>query len=187
MSDPTTEMLSLRLEELLRSHEIDASIFAPFVIARLRGKFEDSEAVLLVRIGEVDASDERALQVLIQWEPGSAFAQPVAVQERVLTEWAALGVACLLLPGLLNVWITSVAVEGESFDDRVSDGSNEWGLEVSGTMTEYDGVLRGRLGLKIRQLQSNPSGMVGYVVVVAFVRREALIAVPDSENPEEAR
>jgi hypothetical protein len=104
-----------------------------------------------------------------------------------LTEWAALGVACVLLPALLNVRIASVAVEGESFDYRVSDGSTEWGLEVSGTMTEDDGELRERLRLKIRQLQSNPYGMMGYVVVAAFVRREALIAIPDGENHEEAR
>jgi hypothetical protein len=59
--------------------------------------------------------------------------------------------------------------------------------ENIGTMTEDEGELRERLRLKIRQLQSNPYGMMGYVVVAAIVRREALIAVSARENPEESR
>jgi hypothetical protein len=106
------------------------------------------------------------------------------VQERVLTEWAALGLTCVLLPELLGVRIVSVAVEGERFDYRVSDGVTEWGLEISGTMTEDEGELRERLRLKIRQLHDNPYGILGYVVVLAFVRREALISLPESPNEE---
>ena len=44
------------------------------------------------------------------------------------------------------------------------------------------GELRERLRLKIRQRQDNPYGIMGYVVVAAFVRREALIALPDTVN-----
>lgn len=52
-------------------------------------------------------------------------------------------------------------------------------------MTEAAGELRERLRLKIRQLNDNPYGMMGYVVVVGFVRQEALIALPDRGDREE--
>jgi hypothetical protein len=86
---------------------------------------------------------------------------------------------------LLGVRIVSVAVAGESFDCRVSDGVAEWGLEISGTMTEDEGELRERMRLKLRQLHDNPYGIMGYVVVVAFVRREALISLPERAKLEE--
>jgi len=185
MSDEANQRLDIRLEEALRLHEIDASVFAPFVIARLRTRPDGTETELAVRLKEVSAREERSITVRLQWDAQSAFTQPVAVQERVLTEWAALGIACVLLPALLGVRIVSVAVEGERFDYLVSDGIAEWGLEISGTMTEDEGDLQERLRLKMRQLQDNPYGMMGYVVVAAFVRREVLISLPDRANPEE--
>lgn len=187
MSDPINERLVLRLEEALRLHAIDATVFAPFVIARLRAAAEDTETELLVRMKEENAPQERFQRVRLQWDPGSAFLNLPAVQERVLTEWAALGLACALLPQLLGVRIVSVAVEGERFDYRVSDGVTEWGLEISGMMTEDEGEVRERLRLKIRQLHDNPYGMPGYVVVAAFVRRETLISLPDRPNGERAQ
>jgi hypothetical protein len=95
-------------------------------------------------------------------------------------------VACVLLPALLGVRIVSVALDGDRFDYRVSDGGTEWGLEVSGTMTEDEGELLDRLRLKLRQLHDNPYGILGYVVVAAFVRREALISLPDNAQKEVA-
>ncbi len=184
MSDPTNEMPLLQMEEALRLHAIDASVFAPFVIARVRTAPEDTEAILQVRMKEESISEERSFPVRLLWDPGSAFTQPAAVQERVLTEWAALGLACVLLPQLLGLQIVSVAVEGESIDYRVSEGVAKWGLEISGTMTENEAELRERMRLKIRQLHDNPYGILGYVVVAAFVRREALISLPDRANVE---
>lgn len=185
MSDPPNQPLVLQLEETLRLHAIDASIFAPFVIARLRSDSEETHREIVVHLQEMSSPEERSINVSLQWEASSAFTLPVAVQERVLTEWAALGVACVLLPALCGVPIVSVAAEGERFDYRVSDGGIEWGLEISGTMTEEAGELRERLRLKIRQLNDNPYGMMGYVVVVGFVRQEALIALPDGVDREE--
>lgn len=185
MSDPLNQPLVLRLEETLRLHAIDASIFAPFVIARLRSHPDETHQEIIVHLQEMNSPEERSINVRLHWEASSAFTLPIAGQERVLTEWAALGVACVLLPALCGVRIVSVAAEGERFDYRVSDGITEWGLEISGTMTEESGELRERLRLKIRQLNDNPYGMMGYVVVVGFVRREALIALPDGGEREE--
>ena len=155
MPDTTDEMPLLRLEESLLRHEIDTSVFAPFVIARLRGAPDDIEAVIQKHLIEASTHKERSVRVRLQWEPHSAFTRPVAIQERVLTEWAALGLTCVLLPELLGLRIVSVAVEGESFDYRVSDGITIWGLEISGTMTEDRGELRERLRLKIRGSWTN--------------------------------
>jgi hypothetical protein len=44
------------------------------------------------------AREERAVHVRLHWDNRNAFTLPAAVNERVLTEWAALGVACVLLP-----------------------------------------------------------------------------------------
>ncbi len=99
-----------------------------------------------------------------------------------MTEWAALGVACALLPALTGLRVLSVALEGERFDYRIGDGQTEWGLEVSGTLTEDGREFRERLRIKLRQLHDNPYGIGGYAVVVGFVRQEVLISVPDEET-----
>lgn len=101
--------------------------------------------------------------------------------------WAAIGVACALLPALAGLRIVSVALGGERFDYRVSDGAEEWGLEVSGSMTEDEGELRERLRLKIRQLHDNPYGILGYAVVVGLVQRVALISMPAGTSVEERK
>src|ERR1700760_3021381 len=106
-NEPELHLLSL--EECLRLHAIDAGIFAPFVIARLSSTSESHFAELWVRIKEESSRAEQSLRVRILWNPESRFALPVAVQERTLTEWAALGVACTLLPALTGMRILAVA------------------------------------------------------------------------------
>ena len=93
-----------------------------------------------------------------------------------MTEWGALGVACALLPALLELRVLSVAIEGERFDYRVGNERGEWGLEISGTLSESVDDLRERHRLKIRQLRENPAGLSGYTVVVGFTRHEVLIS-----------
>jgi hypothetical protein len=184
MEDNEQEAYLLRLEECLRLHAIDATIFIPFVIERLSSESGNHSAELWVRLKMESAREERTVRVRVLWDAQSGFTLPAAVQERVLTEWAALGVACALLPALTGMRVLSVALEGERFDYRVGNGVTEWGLEVSGTLTEDEGELRERLRLKIRQLHDNPFDMMGYVVVVGFVRREVLISLPDVAMPQ---
>ncbi|HUG93746.1 MAG TPA: hypothetical protein VML55_23150 [Planctomycetaceae bacterium] len=61
--------------------------------------------------------------------------------------------------------ITQVARAGDRFDYWVSDGSREYGLEVTGTLTAD---LESRHGAKVRQLRMNPFGMDGYVVAASL-------------------
>ena len=69
--------------------------------------------------------------------------------------------------------VRQVAGDGDRFDYWVDDGRYEHGLEVSGT-TRDD--LETRQRAKVRQWRDNPYGVDGYVVVVGFATREAIIS-----------
>ena len=59
-------------------------------------------------------------------------------------------------------------------------------MEISGTLSENMNELRERQRLKIRQLRENPEHLSGYVIVVGFTLREALMSfhIPHREaNP----
>jgi hypothetical protein len=55
----------------------------------------------------------------------------------------------------------------------VTDGRWQYGLEVSGTMTEE---LEARHREKIRQLRDNPYGLDGYVMTVGFTPRTVILS-----------
>ena len=173
--DIAASTISVSLEESLQLHAVGAEIFAPFVIERLGAGGGAFSAELVVTI--VDLSGQtREQAVRLTWQPQSTPAKPLAVQERVRTEWAALGVACALLPVLLGMRVLSVAIEGERFDYRIGNDIGEWGLEVSGTLSESASELRERRQLKELQLRENPARLSGYVVVVGFTLREVSIS-----------
>jgi hypothetical protein len=64
-----------------------------------------------------------------------------------------------------------VAAEGDRFDYWVDDGQREYGLEVSGTLTDD---VEARHRVKVRQLLENPFGVDGFVVVVGLANRRAI-------------
>ena len=69
-----------------------------------------------------------------------------------------------------NLKDRDVAREGDRFDYWVGDENQEWGMEVSGTLSES---LEERQAEKISQLLSNPYGVDGFVIVVRFASQEA--------------
>jgi hypothetical protein len=87
------------------------------------------------------------------------------VSERTITEWAALGLACVVLARYTSVRVQQVAGDGDRFDFWVSDGEREYGLEVSGTITDE---VETRHRSKVRQWRENPYGVDGYVIVAGF-------------------
>ena len=182
MNETPTPNLALNLEDNLRGHEIGAEIFAPFVIERFGTGDSVAFADLSVTLTDAEGQAQNR-NVRLIWNPQSAATKPFAVQERVRTEWGALGVACALMPSLLGLRVLSVAIEGERFDYRVGDGIGEWGMEISGTLSESVTDLQERQRLKIRQLRENPVLLSGYVVVVGFTLREVRISfhVPHRE------
>ncbi len=175
----------IALEENLRLHPIGAEIFAPFVIERLGAGSGASSAELSITITDEHGQGQNKI-VHLTWQAQSASVKPLAVQERVRTEWGALGIACALIPALLGLHVLSVALEGERFDYRIGNDMGEWGLEISGTLSESGDDLRERHRLKIRQLRENPARLSGYVIVVGFTLREVLISF-HLPYPEETR
>jgi hypothetical protein len=161
------------LEDALDAQYIAASLFLPFVIERLRiGRSDTTEALLSIELALADRAEQRRLRVV--WDNSRAFAAPPGVQEHTITEWAALGIACALLHTYCDgVRISSVAQEGDRFDYWISDGVQEFGLEVSGTISGDVGT---RHRAKVRQLRDNPFGVDGYVAIADFALRRAILS-----------
>jgi len=162
-----------RLEGSAQDHPVAISMFVPFAITRLRRAPENTETMLRVRlrgIGE-PAQSERTLR--LSWGAESASTLPLAVQQNVVTEWAALALSCVVLSQYTAMRIRAVALQGDRFDYWVTDGSRDYGLEVSGTMEED---IEGRHREKVRQLLANPYRADGYVTAVRFASAEVLFS-----------
>lgn len=162
-----------RLEQSVAIHRVGVEVFLPFAAFRLWGPEPRYEALLTVRLRDIRRAGEEQRCLRLSWPPSCEFPRPPAVQETVITEWAALAVACAVLPLYTGLWIRSVATPGNSFDYWISDGRWQFGLEASGTMMED---LEARHREKVRQLRGNPYGVDGYVVTVDFPSRAVILS-----------
>jgi hypothetical protein len=170
------------LEDIGSEHLIDASVFVPFAIVRLRGHVDSSEAALRVELRDLFDFDDQVRTVRIIWSGDSIPTDPLAVPDRAITEWAACGVACMLVPAYTPLRILSVAAYGDRFDYWLNDGQKDYGLEISGTVA---GELEPRHRVKVNQLLANPYGIDGYVAVVAFETKTAIFSFHPSQEPAE--
>ena len=161
------------LENIAEDNPIRAEIFLPFTIARLREAETAWEAELSVQLRDTGDDSESQRRLHLMWSEGSAPVEPLSVQERMVTEWAAAGIACVLVPLYARMRVLQVAQAGDRFDYWVGDGEQEYALEVSGTIRES---LVGRHTAKVRQLQENPYRIDGYVAVTRFATREAIFS-----------
>ncbi len=161
-----------RLEDIAERHRVSTALFVPLVVERLRPRVGLTECLLTV---ELRGFEERpqTRQLRLHWSEASSLPKPPGLQENTLTEWAALGIACVVLPLYARLSIRSVAVPGNSFDYWVTDGRWQYGLEVSGTMTED---VEPRHREKVRQLRANPYGVDGFAVTVGFPTREVIFS-----------
>jgi hypothetical protein len=162
-----------RLEGIAHDHPVGAAVFLPFAVMRLRGDTDATEATLAVKLRDVGGTGETARMLRLSWSAESVPERPPAVQERTVTEWAACGVACAVVWLYAGLTVREVTVVGDRFDYWVSDDEQEYGLEVSGTMTED---IETRHEAKIQQLRENPYGVDGYVVIVGFATREVIFS-----------
>jgi hypothetical protein len=84
-------------------------------------------------------------------------------QEPVITEFATLGLACILTSRRTGLQITEVTRRGERVDYWLGD--KEYVLEVSGTQS---GSLEKLYETKAQQLSENPFEKSGYVCVAEY-------------------
>ena len=162
------------LEHIAADNTVRVDLFLPFTIIRLRQAVTtDQEAILSVQLRDVGEAGESHRQLHLSWSASSAFDERIPLQERVVTEWAAVGIACVLVPLYTDLRILQVTQAGDGFDYWVGDDEWEYALEVSGTI---EGSLAGRHAAKVRQLQRNPYGVDGYVAVTRFASLEAIFS-----------
>ena len=169
-------MDELWLEDMIGKQGVGAAIFIPFVVARLQGAGRATEAVLTVDLrGIPQAADSRRV-LRLRWQPESAPAQAPGVQDKVVTELAACGIACAVAPFYTGLRVRSVADEGDRFDYWLGDDKETFGLEVSGTLSSGRADLEARHRAKVRQLRENPYGVDGFVVIVGLEMREMILS-----------
>jgi hypothetical protein len=161
------------LEEISQTHRVGAALFIPFTIERLRGVSETTEATLTVELRNIGQASRTQRTLHLSWSPDSVPTQSPGVQARVVTEWAACGIACVVIALYAGLTLREVAADGDRFDYWVDDGRYEYGLEVSGTL---GADVETRHRAKVRQLCDNPYGVDGYVVVVSFATRHVILS-----------
>ena len=106
------------LAEALRAHAIDATVFEPFVISGLGGAqgvgTETTEFV--VTLENIGAAGTRRHRLRLQWSAEKALQGASPMQSRVMTEWAACGIACAVLWHYTGQRVLYNAEEGQGFD-----------------------------------------------------------------------
>lgn len=101
----------------------------------------------------------------LTWNAKSEQGSVPPIQEHVITEWAACGLARVVVPLYTNWQVLQVTQVGDKFDYWVGNDEYEFGLEISGTVNDK---LEQRHLLKIRQLLQNRHHVAGYVSVTSF-------------------
>lgn len=170
------------LEHITADNAIRTDLFLPFTIARLQQVVTDNqEAILSVQLSGIRGMSDSYRQLHLSWSTSSVLEKGMPLQEHVVTEWAAVGIACVLASLYAGLRVLQVTQFGDRFDYWIGDDELEYALEVSGTV---EGSLTGRHAAKVRQLQGNPYGVEGYVAVTRFASLEAIFSF---EQRKEAR
>ncbi len=163
MNKAFDDELSLNLG--IRNNAIDAQWFLPFTIYRLQPYAVSQQFVMTVNLYRILTEPIVTRRLLLTWETDTPTITSPPVQDAVITEWAACGIACAVLPFYTQLRFVKVTESGDRFDYWVGDGKQLYGLEVSGIL---DGGIVRRQRMKTRQLLANPFGVGGYVCIVHF-------------------
>jgi hypothetical protein len=161
------------IEQIGAVHGIAAEEFVPFVIRRLSRSVDDRARDLDVELVDIGGVMRAVRRMRVTWQAASGLERPPGVQDHVVTEWAALGIAMAVVWQYAGLRAVAVAEHGDRFDYWVSDGHQRFGLEVSGTITPD---LTARHSAKARQLLDNPLSADGYVVVVGFADDRVIVS-----------
>ena len=155
----------LSLNQALQNQEIDAQWFLPFTLYRLQPYAPTRQVVITVTLRHIFNQPVVIRRLLLTWNADAPVLSSPPVQDAVITEWAACGIACAVLPFYTPLHLVKVTESGDRFDYWVGDGQQLYGLEVSGILY---GPMTRRQQAKVRQLLDNPFGIGGYVCVVHF-------------------
>jgi hypothetical protein len=178
-----TDIPTVRIEVLHESHpRIRAEDWRSPLIARLLGDAEYADGARAVTVSYRDSDgcvSENAMNV--SWSNmHSDYDKCInTYQAPVLTEFAALAIACILC-NQREMEITEVTRRGEKVDYWI--GNREALLEVSGTVSGDLEELCERKATQ--QLQTNPLGKNGFVCAAAF--QDAAARLWYYERTEEA-
>lgn len=167
------------LVDLGRLHEAHPQIRAsdwrsPLVHRLLSGeKYQDGSVIIASSFRGVDLKVLSA-PLTLRWAGlRDDFDKCVnTYQEPVLTEFATLGLACILLELHTPFRITEVTRRGERVDYWIGDDQvrRRYVLEVSGQQTGSTDAL---FDAKTLQLQKNPMGRSGFVCVATYHQANA--------------
>jgi len=143
------------------------------LIRRLLGEntYKDSESKVSDSFRNRDLQESEK-SLLLKWESlEHDFDRCInTYQEPIITEFAALGLSCILVRHRADLEITEVTRRGEKADYWL--GEKELLLEVSG---QIDGCLNSLRETKAGQLLANPFNQSGYVCVVNFSSGKAFL------------
>lgn len=165
--------------DITRLHEQHSSIRAqdwrsPLVFRLIgRKKYADG-SVLIADSFRAEDTEAVASQLPLQWAGlKDDFNQCVnTYQDPVLTEFATLGLACILLSRHTNFRISEVTRRGERVDYWIGDSNvrKRFVLEVGGQQT---GSIDQLSIAKTKQLNENPWGRNGFICVAVYGTSDA--------------
>lgn len=142
----------INLEDAMAQNEIDSYWFLPFTIHRLKPLASNRVVAVELMLQNIAHENLVVRQLYFTWSLSSEARSVPPVQEHIITEWAACGLACAIVPLVTQFRILHVTQVGDSFDYWIGNEQREFGLEISGTLTSE---LDARHRSKIRQLLSN--------------------------------
>lgn len=115
--------------------------------------------------------DELTVQMVNAWQNAN-----------VATEWAACGLACLLVVDATDYTVIRTSYTGTGFDYWLGDKGDTYPfqdkarLEVSGIRrAEFESDIQARVNAKLRQTDSSDGQYPAYVVVIEFSRPLAVM------------
>ena len=153
-----------QLEQITALNEIDARWLLPFTIYRLNQLTDQREIDFRITLNEID-TEPQTRRLRLKWSADTHSLRNAPVQEEMVTELAACGLTCAVLPLYTNFHLRMVAERGAGFDYWVGNGEELFGLEVSGMI---DGDIHARQQQKIAQLLTSRHQVGGFVSVVNF-------------------
>jgi hypothetical protein len=122
--------------------------------------------------------------ITIHWEPPDPITRRFNADREVATEYAAYGIAALVMPQLTGLTIIERSIKGKGlgFDFWLGDSTNpqplfqrKARLEVSGIRQGTNRQIQSRVNMKLEQIKPSDGTYPGYICVAEFSKPHARI------------